>query len=196
MGDAVETFSTSELAQATGVNIQTVRYYEREGLLPKAPRTSGGFRVFPPESANRVRFIKRAQDLGFSLDEVKELLDLREHPETACPEVLRRAESKMADIAEKVRALQRIQRELARLAKACVGRARPHSCPLLEALERAGNETHERSRDGTSARSKKRSVESRGGRDGRDRGVDLLHRTAGAAGARRRRRVGQRPEST
>jgi len=134
----VDALTVSQLAKQAGVNAQTIRYYEREGLLPKPPRTAGGYRAFPPDSARRVRFIKRAQELGFTLDEARELLVLREHPEMACPEMLRRAQRKLTDIAEKLRALQAIQRELARLAKACAGRARPHSCPLLEALERVG----------------------------------------------------------
>ena len=69
----------SEAAEQAGVNIQTLRYYERRGLLPKAPRRASGYREFPDDAVRIVRFIKRAQDLGFSLDEVEELLRLRRH---------------------------------------------------------------------------------------------------------------------
>lgn len=71
------------LAQEAGINLETVRYYERRGLLPKPPRTASGYRMFPPEAARRLRFIKLAQDLGFSLREVRELLALRTSPEPA-----------------------------------------------------------------------------------------------------------------
>ena len=127
--------TVNKLARQSGVNPQTVRYYEREGVLPRAPRTPGGYRSFPPDCVARVRFVKRAQELGFSLDEVKELLILRDHPQTACSDVLKRAEEKITMIAAKIRNLQAIRRELVRLAKRCDGRGTPHSCPLLEALE-------------------------------------------------------------
>ena len=131
----METLSVGQLAKRCGVNAQTVHFYEREGLLPKPPRTAGGYRAFPSDAVARVCFIKQAQAVGFALDEVRELLELRNHPETACPQVQRRAEDKIADVAAKVRDLQTIRRELTRLAKACAGRAKPHTCPLLEALE-------------------------------------------------------------
>lgn len=130
-----------ELAKQAGVNMQTIRYYEREGLLPKPPRTAGGYRAFPADAVARVCFIKQAQAVGFALDEVRELLELRNHPETACPQVQRRAEAKIGDVSAKLRDLQTIRRQLTRLAKACAGRAKPHTCPLLEALE-TGVERH------------------------------------------------------
>ena len=132
----METLSVGQLANLCGVNAQTVHFYEREGLLPKPPRTAGGYRAFPADAVARVCFIKQAQAVGFALEEVRELLELRNHPETACPEVQRRADAKIADVAAKIRDLQNIRRELTRLAKACAGRAKPHSCPLLEALEK------------------------------------------------------------
>ena len=127
--------TVNNLARQSGVNPQTVRYYEREGVLPRAPRTPGGYRAFPLDCVARVRFVKRAQELGFSLDEVKELLVLRDHPQTACPDVLKRAEAKITSIAAKIRNLQAIRRQLVRLAKTCDGRPTRHACPLLEALE-------------------------------------------------------------
>jgi Hg(II)-responsive transcriptional regulator len=131
----MDRLTVGELAQRAAVNVQTIRYYERQGLLPRPPRTAGGYRAFPPDSVARVRFIKRAQALGFSLAEARELLDLREHPAPACPAVLQRAQAKIADVAERIRRLQDIQRELTRLAKACAGSPGTNGCPLLTALD-------------------------------------------------------------
>lgn len=126
---------SSELARQGGVNLQTLRYYEREGLLPRPPRTDSGYRAFAPDAVDLIRFIKRAQGLGFTLREIKELLALRDHPDTACGEVRQQAEVKIADVSEKIRHLRAIKRELTRLARACAGTARPHSCPILTKLE-------------------------------------------------------------
>lgn len=126
---------TSELARAGGVNLQTLRYYEREGLLPRPPRSASGYRAFPKEAVELIRFIKRAQALGFTLREIKELIELRDHPETACPEVRQQAEAKIAEITQKIRLLQGMKRELTRLSQACAGEARDHACPILVRLE-------------------------------------------------------------
>src|SRR2546425_11753674 len=91
---------TAELARRGGVNLETIRYYERRGLLPKPPRTPTGYRTFDAEAVRRLRFIKQAQALGFSLKEVRELLALRIKAGTSCGEVRRRAEAKIADIGE------------------------------------------------------------------------------------------------
>jgi Hg(II)-responsive transcriptional regulator len=135
----MERLLTSELARAGGVNLQTLRYYEREGLLPRPPRTAAGYREFPKDAVDLIRFIKRAQGLGFTLREIKELIALRDHPATACEEVRRQAEAKVTEITQKIRHLQSMKRELSRFAQACAGRARPHTCPLLEALETTGD---------------------------------------------------------
>lgn len=127
--------STSDLARQSGINLESIRFYEKQGLLPKPPRTASGYRVFSPESVRRVRFIKRAQGLGFTLREIQQLLALRDHPDTACAEVRQQAEAKIADITEKMKALGSMKRELARLAHACAGIHRPHSCPILTNLE-------------------------------------------------------------
>jgi MerR family mercuric resistance operon transcriptional regulator len=127
--------TTSEVARQGGVNLESIRFYERERLLPKVPRTASGYRMFTPDDVRRVRFIKRAQELGFSLKEIKELLSLRDHPNTACQEVRSQAEAKIADVSEKIRHLRAIKRELTRLADACAGAHRPHSCPILTRLE-------------------------------------------------------------
>lgn len=127
--------STSDLAKQSGINLESIRFYERQGLLPKPPRTASGYRVFPQESVRRVRFIKRAQALGFTLREIKQLIALRAHPETACADVRTQAEAKIADIAQKISDLRAMQRELTRLARACAGQPQSHCCPILTKLE-------------------------------------------------------------
>ena len=90
MGTAGQ-LTIGRLAQVGGVNLETIRYYEREGLLPRPPRARSGYRVFPTDAARRLRFIKRAQQLGFSLTEIRELLTLRVKPGTKPDQILARA---------------------------------------------------------------------------------------------------------
>lgn len=127
--------TTAELAGRCGVNLQTLRYYEREGLLPEPPRTPAGYRNFPPDSITRVQFIKHAQALGFTLKEIKELLALRVDPKTTCGDVRRRALAKVADVEQKIRNLEAIKAALTHLTAACSGEGPASSCSLLEALE-------------------------------------------------------------
>lgn len=126
---------SSQLAEQGGVNVQTLRYYEGEGLLPRPPRTASGYRTYPADTVDLIRFIKRAQGLGFTLRQIKQLIALREHPEAACADVRRQAEAKLTEIAEKMRSLRTMQRELTRLVDACAGPSRSHSCPVLTRLE-------------------------------------------------------------
>ena len=126
---------SSEFARQGGINLESIRYYEKEGLLPKPPRTSGGYRVFSPDAVRRVRFIKRAQELGFSLREIKELLALRLDPDTTCADVRKRAEEKLRDVERKIADLRRMTRTLARLTAACPGRGATGDCPILESLD-------------------------------------------------------------
>jgi MerR family mercuric resistance operon transcriptional regulator len=123
-----------EVAGRAGVNVQTLRFYERRGLLPEPPRRASGYREYAPESVRRVRFIKRAQELGFTLAEVEELLRLREDPRIPCREVRATAETKIADIEEKMRRLPAMRAALAALVESCAAN-REHHCPLLEALD-------------------------------------------------------------
>src|SRR5215469_7356453 len=123
------------LAQQVGVNLETVRFYERQGLLPKPPRTASGYRLFPVDTARRLRFIKRAQELGFSLREIRELLALRVSPRTNRVEIRRRTESKIADIESKIKTLDSMRKSLQKLAQSCA-RCAPHSkCAILESLD-------------------------------------------------------------
>jgi MerR family transcriptional regulator, copper efflux regulator len=124
-----------ELAAQGEVNLQTIRYYEREGLLPRPPRLASGYRIFPSDAVQRVRFIKRAQELGFSLREIKELMELRIAPGATCAHVKKHAEAKIGDIEDKIRSLQRMKRALKNLTAACGGRGAVSACPILDALE-------------------------------------------------------------
>src|SRR6266851_8360228 len=97
-----KSFTIGRLARETGINLETVRYYERQGLLPKPPRSASGYRLFPADAAQRLRFIRRAQELGFSLKGIRELLALRVSPRTSSAEVRKRTEVKIADIEQKI----------------------------------------------------------------------------------------------
>jgi Hg(II)-responsive transcriptional regulator len=124
-----------EVADRASVNVQTIRYYERRGLLPDPPRSSSGYRQYSSDNVARIRFIKRAQALGFSLNDISELLALRVDPSSNCEEVLHRAEIKLVDIDEKVDALRRMRRSLESLTTACRDQRPTGECPILEALE-------------------------------------------------------------
>ena len=131
----MEGLRSGELANRGGVNLETVRYYERRGLLPKPPRTPAGYRTFDADAVSRLRFIKQAQALGFSLKEIRALLALRLDPRASCADVRRRAEAKIADIDGKLHGLRAIKRALVRLTAACAGRGPVSACPILESLE-------------------------------------------------------------
>lgn len=114
-----------------GVNVETVRYYQRLGLIEAPPRPAEGYRSYVPETIDRIRFIKRAQRLGFSLQEVSELLALgQDH----CGDVRRHAEEKLAQIAGQIADLKRLQASLEALVRACQAGGRPACCPIVEAL--------------------------------------------------------------
>lgn len=130
----MKSLTIGQLAKEAKVNVETVRYYERRGLMPEPPRRESGYRQYPQGSVARIRFIKRAQELGFSLKEIMELLSLRMNPDTTCGDIKRKTEVKIADIEEKIRALQKIKRGLGKLATSCRGRGPTSECPILEVL--------------------------------------------------------------
>jgi MerR family copper efflux transcriptional regulator len=130
-----EKLTISRLAQLGGVNLETIRYYERQGLLAAPPRTAAGYRVFPREAARRLRFIKRAQELGFSLSEISELLALRMKPGTKQADMRTRAEAKIADIEQKIQSLQAMKKTLRQLTERCEGCGPLAECPILESLD-------------------------------------------------------------
>lgn len=120
------------LAEKTGVHYETIRYYQRLGLMPTPCRPRGSVRRYGSDAAERLRFIRRAQGLGFSLDEVKLLLDLAvgEH----CAETCTLAERKLRIVEEKIAELQHIEAALRRLIRACGAGSRGHGCPIIENL--------------------------------------------------------------
>lgn len=124
-----------KVAKASGVGVETIRFYEREGLLPRPERTASGYRTYPAGTARRLRFIRRARDLGFTLQEIVELLELTADPSADAAAVRARAVEKLADLEERIRTLHRIRSALADLVERCGGRGRLADCPILDTLE-------------------------------------------------------------
>jgi len=125
-----------KLANAAGVGVETIRFYEREGLLPKPPRKRSGYRQYPPDAVARVMFIRRAKELGFTLKEITELLELRVDPDKSCADVRALAKAKIVDVERKMADLERIKGALEKLAKACRGKGPTSECPILDAIEK------------------------------------------------------------
>lgn len=125
----------AELARLTGCNLETIRYYEKTGMIPDPPRTAAGYRVYDERHAARLRFILRARELGFSLREVRGLLDLVDGGTQTCAEVKERTERHQADVRAKIADLTRIEEVLTATAAQCSGEDVPE-CPVLEALAR------------------------------------------------------------
>jgi MerR family mercuric resistance operon transcriptional regulator len=127
--------SIGEVAKAAEIGVETVRFYEREGLIAEPPRRRSGYRQYPPDAVRRLRFIRRAKELGFTLTEVGELLDLRVDPTKSCADVRTLARAKMADIEAKMLDLARIQAALTELERTCRGKGPTSDCPILDALD-------------------------------------------------------------
>ncbi len=130
----MELLSIGQLARRAEVGVETVRYYERRGLLQEPQRRQSGYRQYSEEAVSRLQFIRRAKDLGFTLREIGELLSLGHDPLAPAVDVRRRAEAKIADIEGKVRSLQRIRKALKALTSACDEHGTVGGCPLFEAL--------------------------------------------------------------
>jgi MerR family mercuric resistance operon transcriptional regulator len=128
-----ESFTIGALSELTGVNIETIRYYERIGLMPAPPRTEGRQRVYDASHLKRLTFIRRGRELGFSLDQVRELLGLVPGHEMTCAEVKTMTDAHITDIRRKVRDLKKLDRVLGDLAAKCHGDAVP-DCPILDAF--------------------------------------------------------------
>ena len=125
-----------QVARYAGVGIETVRFYERQGLLEEPARKQSGYRQYGEDVVARLRFIRRAKELGFSLKEIKELLALRVDPTTTCAEVRGKGAAKIADVEQKIEALQRIRKALVKLTAVCRGRGPTSECPILDALDK------------------------------------------------------------
>ncbi|MDP7385285.1 MAG: MerR family transcriptional regulator [Nitrospinota bacterium] len=125
-----------KLAAAAGVHVETVRYYERRGLIERPRARRGAVRVYPEEAVRRIRSIKRAQSLGFSLKEIKELLVLRLNDRARCGDVLVQAERKLGEVEEKLRALRAVKAQLRKLSSACRAERPPRSVPFWKPWKR------------------------------------------------------------
>ena len=128
-------FTTGQVAKHANVNIETIRYYERRGLIPEPPRRESGYRQYPHDTVDRIRFIKRAQELGFALKEIQELLSLRLDPSTPAIEIRNKTEAKVRDIEEKIETLQKMKQALLHLIHQCDGHGTVNDCPIIAALE-------------------------------------------------------------
>lgn len=131
-----ETLTIGQVAKRSGIGIETVRFYERQGLIKDPPRSGSGYRMYPEETIARIQFTRRAKDLGFSLKEIKELLSLSVSPGTTCQDIKNRAEAKLTDIEIKIRTLQRMEKVLTKVTAACLGEGSVSDCPILEAMEK------------------------------------------------------------
>ena len=132
----MQPITIGKLAKDIGIGAGALRYYERLGLLPPASRTASGYRMYGAAAAKRLRFIRRAQALGFSLEEIAELLALSDNPRARARDVKRVTQAKIADIERRIEALKRVKRGLATLEANCSGHGTVGECPILAALER------------------------------------------------------------
>jgi len=130
----VEEFTTGELAKKAGVNIETIRYYERRGLIPEPLRSASGYRQYPADTLKRIWFIKNAQSLGFTLKEILELLSYRADTKWQCAKVKRDVKSKINQISEKVKKLEWMREALIELDGRCDQGSANGKCPILECL--------------------------------------------------------------
>jgi MerR family mercuric resistance operon transcriptional regulator len=126
-------FTIGQLAKETGTNIETIRYYERRGLIAEPPRRESGYREFSPEYVKRIRFIKRAQALGFTLKEISGLLALADKS-PACKDIRTFAEEKVKDIEARIHDLEKIKNVLHDLIKQCLSNKSPSGCPIIESI--------------------------------------------------------------
>jgi len=131
----MNTLSIGQVARRAGVGVETVRFYEREGLLEEPPRRASGYRQYSEQVVTRLHFIKRAQKLGFSLKEITDLLLLRVDAQTSCEEVKQRTEAKIAEVERKLLELQRMRQALLQVAALCTGQGPGSPCPMLDALD-------------------------------------------------------------
>ena len=135
------TFTIGQLAKKVGVNIQTVRYYERRRLLTPTGRKPSGYRLYGDDLVRRLRFIKNAQALGFTLREIAELLNLRVSSTARCGDVQRRAQAKLLQVEEKIRDLQALASPLKGLIRACRAGQPTDRCPILQSFEEERRKT-------------------------------------------------------
>src|SRR5712692_2514523 len=133
--DGTARLAIGRVSQRTGMNVETIRYYERVGLLPQTARSSGGYRLYGVGQIKRLSFIRRARALGFSIDEIRTLLRLADERKRPCAEVRIVAEAHLADVRAKIADLEAMERVLKETVARCAKGAGSH-CPMIEALSR------------------------------------------------------------
>jgi MerR family mercuric resistance operon transcriptional regulator len=126
-------FSIGALAKDSGVNIETIRYYERIGVMPKPPRSAGGYRLYAADHLKRLTFVRRGRELGFSLDELRDLLQLVDGHDYSCAEVRALTLDHVAAIRRKIADLRRLEKTMTGIAAQCSGKRIPE-CPIIDAL--------------------------------------------------------------
>lgn len=126
-------FTIGELSERTGVNIETIRYYEKTGVMPNPPRTSGGYRMYRKDHLNRLRFIRRCRQLGFAMAEIQALLGLVDASAYTCSEVQALTLEHATMVKQKIRDLKRLEKTLRGIASQCTGEKVPE-CPIIDAL--------------------------------------------------------------
>jgi MerR family mercuric resistance operon transcriptional regulator len=136
----MKALTIGKVAKQAGIGVETIRFYERTGLLNEPPRNDSGYRQYPLEAVVKLRFIKKAKQLGFSLQEIGELFNLRRQQDATCGDVRIRAEEKIKNIEEKISDLTRMKEALRELTCQCSGDGPVSECPILTALEPAGEE--------------------------------------------------------
>ena len=136
-----------QVAERAGMGVETVRFYEKQGLVPEPPRTESGYRQYPLDTVARLRFVQRAKAMGFSLREIQELFQLRLDESSSSADVKARTEDKIAQIDAKIRDLRNMRSKLVELTHACDGHSTTEECPIIYALD---------GRDGAKTRAKAR----------------------------------------
>lgn len=131
----MEQLSIGQVAKHTGVTVETIRFYEKQGLIGKPARSSSGYRQYSPSAIGRIRFIQRAKDVGFTLKDIQELLQMRATSDMPCADVRDRAMGKIRDIEQKMNDLRRMRDALNHLAEQCSSVSSTSECPILDALE-------------------------------------------------------------
>ena len=127
-------YAIGQIAKQSGVSVETIRYYEKEGLLEKPERKDSGYRQYNGGAIDRLFFIQQAKELGFSLKEIGELLSIKSDVNTVCSDVKHLAEDKLSDIQSKIKMLRRMEKSLKKLVDACPGKAPISDCPILDSL--------------------------------------------------------------
>ena len=132
----MEELTVGQLAKKAGINLETIRYYETISLMPKPKRKESRYRIYDRDDLKRILFIKRAKELGFTLKEIKELLEMKIESKSTCGDVKHLAENKILDVEQKIKDLQKIKKVLNKLVSQCVNEEiSMDECPILDTIE-------------------------------------------------------------